>query len=418
MLRYVVPRLDSAILRKVVSLDLIADPTEQRAVDAGLQHPADLDGLLTTDGIDTWAGAAEHAHTGFRQTAYPQSIRRHTYQYCFRHDLVCNFNLGNLNPLNFHREGKTHGSYPFSAIGAAAAQRLGRYTSPSSPPPPPPPPPVSWPSLGPIIPLQLPPGIAYYNANDGFIGLMAPDGSDAHDIGSLYFSYPAWSPDAQQLLYLSGDTGAAGIGVMNADGSNAHLIVDDPTGGPFFDLDPVWSPSGDQILFTRATPNAGAASVQIYLANADGSNLHPVPNTDGATAYGFTPDGQYIVFEQGSRPHIYVIRPDGTGEEQITDGGGEIDASWSPDGTSLIYDCFDAAGRPYHQLCEISQNDPTPRVLFSDETADIHDPTWNADGTEIMLTIGTYPDINIAMLSPAGGSPTVLGTPGFIDPNW
>lgn len=132
LLRYIVPHLPAGIVKRIVSVDLIADPTEQAAVDSGLQHPAGLDGRLTTDGIDTWAGAAIHAGVGFRQAAYPTALQDRVYQYCKPTDLVCDFSAGNLNPLRVLHEGTVHASYAFAAIGQAAAARLGHF-SPQSP---------------------------------------------------------------------------------------------------------------------------------------------------------------------------------------------------------------------------------------------------------------------------------------------
>ena len=129
LLRYVVPRLPSDILRRIVSVDLFADPTEQKAVDAGLQHPSALDGRLTTDGIDTYSGSITHVGTGFRQTPYPASIQSKVFQYCLPKDLICDFSLGNLNPLSARHEGKTHSSYRFQLTGEAAAKRLGTFSS-------------------------------------------------------------------------------------------------------------------------------------------------------------------------------------------------------------------------------------------------------------------------------------------------
>jgi hypothetical protein len=127
LLRYIVPRLPAAILGKIVSVDLIADPTEQRSVDGGLQHPAALDGRLTNEGIDTFAGLSEHAGV-FRQTAYPASIRARVFQYCMQGDLVCDLTPANLDPRNALNETGIHTSYAFETIGITAGKRLGAST--------------------------------------------------------------------------------------------------------------------------------------------------------------------------------------------------------------------------------------------------------------------------------------------------
>lgn len=134
LLRYIVPQLDPTILAQIVSVDLIADPTEQRVVDRLLKHPRDLDGRLTDEGIDTFAGTVLHAlHGGlFRQKNYPTSIAERTYQYCVDGDLVCDFKIQNLAPSLIFNEGRIHASYGFELIGLAAGRRLGRLSSPRS----------------------------------------------------------------------------------------------------------------------------------------------------------------------------------------------------------------------------------------------------------------------------------------------
>jgi len=124
LLRYIIPRLAPTILKQVVSVDLFADPTEQRAVDGELQHPANLDGRLTTEGIDTLAGLLLHGGQ-FRQTPYPPSIQRRVYQYCVDGDLVCDASLTNLDPRSAILEGKVHASYGFEINGIKAGKRLG-----------------------------------------------------------------------------------------------------------------------------------------------------------------------------------------------------------------------------------------------------------------------------------------------------
>lgn len=128
LLRYIAPRLSAQIRQRIVSVDLFADPTEQRSVDSGLQHPANLDGRLTTEGIDTFSGLVLNGGS-FRQTGYAQPSR--TYQYCVPNDLVCEFNLGNLAASNIFNEGKIHASYAFELNGIAAAKRAGRFSPPT-----------------------------------------------------------------------------------------------------------------------------------------------------------------------------------------------------------------------------------------------------------------------------------------------
>jgi hypothetical protein len=147
LLRYVVPHLSPSLLAKIESVDLIADPTEQRVVDGGLQHPASLDARLTNRGIDTFAGEILNAGS-FQQTAYPSSLQRRVFQYCVEGDFVCDLSRANLSPSNALNEGGIHASYAFEATGIAAGKRLGAYETAASPPAVPLPP---HPAPGPIV---------------------------------------------------------------------------------------------------------------------------------------------------------------------------------------------------------------------------------------------------------------------------
>ena len=86
-------------------------------------------------------------------------------------------------------------------------------------------------------------------------------------------------------------------------------------------------------------------SLEIFVMNADGSNLRQVTNLGGANfAPFFTPDGTRIVFAsnhhnpRGRDFELYLINTDGTGLERVTfnptfDGF----PMFSPDGKHLVF---------------------------------------------------------------------------------
>src|SRR5467141_901614 len=62
---------------------------------------------------------------------------------------------------------------------------------------------------------------------------------------------PAWSPDGKQLVFTGYDGGISDLFVVNADGSNLHRVTNDK----FADLEPSWSPDGQTIAFaTHRSP--------------------------------------------------------------------------------------------------------------------------------------------------------------------
>ncbi len=76
-------------------------------------------------------------------------------------------------------------------------------------------------------------------------------------------------------------TSKGGIYVINADGSNAHLLIHNLPGS-YFDYS-AWSPNGKQIAIT-ALANDQQTPSQIYIANADGSNLKSLTHEAGRAA--------------------------------------------------------------------------------------------------------------------------------------
>jgi len=85
--------------------------------------------------------------------------------------------------------------------------------------------------------------------------------------------------------------------------------------------DPVYSPHGDKILFTR---ELGGDNTDIWLVNRDGSGAHQV-TSDPAREMDptWSPDGKWFAFVRGAldKPTVVIERPDGTGEVVLTKPG-------------------------------------------------------------------------------------------------
>jgi Tol biopolymer transport system component len=97
----------------------------------------------------------------------------------------------------------------------------------------------------------------------------------------LNASHPDWSPDGQRIAFHSGDfegrtDGGGNIHVMRADGSGRIKLTNHPRvrkGEPSkFANNPVWSPTGTQIMYTRFLPK----KCELVAMNPDGSGKHVV----------------------------------------------------------------------------------------------------------------------------------------------
>jgi tripartite motif-containing protein 71 len=174
-------------------------------------------------------------------------------------------------------------------------------------------------------------------------------------------SNPSFSPDGTHILFLNhGATRPYRMAVMDRDGGNAHFLIPDVTA----DIDTssaIYSPNGQSILFSGRL--RGQDFMSINIANADGTNVHALTqpvNTDHL-APRFSLDGSKIVFENSTynantsftNHDVYLMNADGSNLHPLTtDGvsdspvftsGGKILFTSSRNGPEEIY-IMDASG--------------------------------------------------------------------------
>jgi Tol biopolymer transport system component len=183
---------------------------------------------------------------------------------------------------------------------------------------------------------------------------ISPAGREvgSHDsIGAIF----AWSPDGSQLVFslnrhekcCAHILDDAQIYVVNVDGSDLHRLTAPGMAG--IDADcvtdgawtvcgrfqgPAWSPDGSKIAVIGITSNS--ASYEIYLMNADGTDVQQLTGNPGEPhlcSYPvWSPDGSKILVS--CRDGTYVVDADGTGITHVAPAGSSGD-NWSPDGLQL-----------------------------------------------------------------------------------
>jgi Tol biopolymer transport system component len=223
--------------------------------------------------------------------------------------------------------------------------------------------------------------------------------------------YAAWSPDGQRIVFsrnfpnpATGNRGVSDIYIMNADGSN---VVRRTTGANFTWA--TWSPDGQ----TFAVTSGDWYWADIHLISVEDDGLPPRLFVVGGRSPQWSPDGEEIVYVTTSWDdgyhQIFVANVDGTGSRALTvfDEGGIQAASWSPSGDRIAYSkCLDGACRLYI----MNEDGSGTRAVANSVGA--NSAAWSPDGLWIVLR---QPDVRV--ISPDGAGQTLLITNAY-HPTW
>ncbi len=187
----------------------------------------------------------------------------------------------------------------------------------------------------------------------------------ARDFTQLTFdagdkSQPDWSPDGKKLLYVApGPSKTQGLDIFMLDLSTSGSQPVDLSNHPGDDTDPAWSPDGKLIAFTGNIRADGV--LQLYLMNADGSNLHRISLNYEEYSPTWQPDMQWLVYVIYASGNRYLYRrfedtgfsymtstPSAYDSAQIFGRFGQVEhPQISPDGTTLAYVRIDGSSRRY-----------------------------------------------------------------------
>ena len=151
---------------------------------------------------------------------------------------------------------------------------------------------------------------------------------------------------------------------------------------------PIWSPDGKQLLFNRAKytkdDHSQDAAWLYDLADKQLKKL-PTPETDEVDDW--SRDGQWLVTVSNRQPpfgsgyQLYVMHPDGTHEQRVTQGGGLNCYPRFRPGTNQVM--YHHQGRGFDSLWLVNLDGTNRKELLSSDKEGVGAPNgacWSPDG--------------------------------------
>jgi len=240
---------------------------------------------------------------------------------------------------------------------------------------------------------------------DSDIYTINPDGSGLFNVTNalptLNQTEPNWSPDGTKIL-LTNDDGH--LWVINADGSSATQLTFTGPEGYALNHQPEWSPDGTQIVFTTVREG----DQDIYVMNADGSNQHnlfvggePLINFEPYPPYqgdeydaSWSPDGTKILYTASRLmgtdiATVDVASASAATEVLLTTAGGGVnytEAEWSPDGQLIAYVLYYVGP----EMFVMNADGTNQTAVTAENLLNLYSPEFSPDGTQ--LTFIAYPN--------------------------
>jgi len=248
------------------------------------------------------------------------------------------------------------------------------------------------------------------------LAIMDQDGANHRYLtdGSYLVLTPRFSPNAQEIVYMSYANNRPRVYLYNIDTGQQRVLGDFP--GMTFS--PRFSPDGDSVAMSLAQDG----SSNIYTLNLRNGQKRQLTNSrDIDTSPSFSPNGQQIVFEsdRSGSQQLYVMNVDGSGAQRITfEKGRYASPVWSPRGDYIAFTKM-RDGKFYIGL--IRPDGSGERLIAT--ARHVEGPSWAPNGRYLVyfkeVPRGNRRDVKSFVIDVTGFNERMIPTPSDAsDPSW
>ncbi|ADI75089.1 APHP domain protein (plasmid) [Methanohalobium evestigatum Z-7303] len=158
------------------------------------------------------------------------------------------------------------------------------------------------------------------------------------------------------------------------------------TFNPEKDSNPVWSPTGNEIVFGKSIPTE--EKYDIYKVSVDNkyeSVLTNLPNIEGHPRW--SPDGNKILYKKDNTNgwyNVWIMNSDGSSQTALTNDAQSECAVWSPSGSKIVYKHSDNSDLPEDVIIMNPDGSNKETILTGQKYANRF--SWSPDGSKIAVS--------------------------------
>jgi TolB protein len=202
--------------------------------------------------------------------------------------------------------------------------------------------------------------------------------------------------------------GPGEIYVADFDGYGAQQVTSDGA----IVAKPAWVPGRMALYYTSYARN----NMDIFYHNLSSGQRHVIAGHSGEnTGAAVSPDGSRVamILSKSGSPNVWVCNADGTDLKRVTTGVEDSSPCWSPDGEWI---CLATKFHERRRLAKVPAGGGEVQYLTTTGAANPTEPDWSPDGKWIVFT-SQMGDFSICVMPADGSMPPAVLVAGQ-NPSW